>query len=84
MHRSSPAMLYAVAFVLVFCACSDAPTPKVLVIGLDGIHVGVLATTSTPNIDSLAAAGAFSNLFRTAAAAAQALFFLPFFAVRNS
>ncbi|MCZ6918668.1 MAG: alkaline phosphatase family protein [Gemmatimonadetes bacterium] len=65
MHRSSPAMLYAVAFVLVFCACSDAPTPKVLVIGLDGIHVGVLATTSTPNIDSLAAAGAFSDAAQT-------------------
>ena len=51
--------------VLVFAACNTAPTPKVLLIGLDGIHVGVLATTATPNIDSLAAAGAFSDAAQT-------------------
>ena len=51
--------------VLVFAACNTAPTPKVLLIGLDGIHVGVLATTATPNIDSLAAGGAFSDAAQT-------------------
>jgi predicted AlkP superfamily pyrophosphatase or phosphodiesterase len=50
---------------LLLAACSAAPTPKVLLIGLDGIHVGVLATTATPNIDSLAAAGAFSDAAQT-------------------
>lgn len=38
---------------------------KVLLIGVDGIRPDVLAAVSTPNIDALAAAGAFSGVART-------------------
>ena len=62
--RQPPPVL-SCALALALAACYDAPTPKVLLIGLDGIHVGVLATTATPNIDSLAAAGAFSDAAQT-------------------
>ncbi|GAG36507.1 unnamed protein product, partial [marine sediment metagenome] len=36
-------------------------TPKVLLIGIDGIRVDVMREVPTPNIDALAAAGAFSE-----------------------
>ena len=36
-------------------------TPKVLLIGLDGVRVDILAEANTPNIDSLIAAGAFTD-----------------------
>lgn len=48
-------------FVLVF-GCSQAPsTPKVLLIGLDGVRVDILAQAHTPNIDALAESGLFSD-----------------------
>ena len=42
-----------------------APTPKVLVIGIDGVRPDVLAEVSTPNIDALAEGGAFTDRART-------------------
>ena len=43
-------------------ACTEsAPTPKVLLIGLDGIRIDILAQANTPNIDALAEAGLFSD-----------------------
>ncbi|HIF21485.1 MAG TPA: alkaline phosphatase family protein, partial [Gemmatimonadetes bacterium] len=38
---------------------AGALTPKVLVIGLDGVRPDVLAEVPTPNLDALAAEGAF-------------------------
>lgn len=40
-------------------------TPKVLLIGLDGVRPDILAEVPTPNIDALAAAGAFTDHART-------------------
>jgi predicted AlkP superfamily pyrophosphatase or phosphodiesterase len=49
-----------------FLGCrGTAPAKKVLVIGLDGIRVDILAEVPTPNIDRLAAAGLFSDRART-------------------
>jgi len=43
-------------------ACAEeAPSPKVLLIGLDGVRVDILAQAHTPNIDALAGAGLFSD-----------------------
>lgn len=47
-----------------FAGCSEpaqVPTPKVLLIGLDGVRVDILAQAHTPNIDALAGAGLFSD-----------------------
>jgi len=41
------------------------PTPKVLLIGLDGVRPDVLAEVSTPNLDALIAAGAYTPRART-------------------
>lgn len=41
------------------------PAKKVLVIGIDGIRVDILARVSTPNLDRLAADGLFSDRART-------------------
>jgi predicted AlkP superfamily pyrophosphatase or phosphodiesterase len=47
-------------------ACGDGTiVKKVLVIGIDGIRVDLLAETSTPNIDELIAEGFFSDRART-------------------
>lgn len=43
----------------------DLQTPKVLVIGIDGIRPDVLMDVNTPNIDELAAEGFLSNHART-------------------
>lgn len=39
----------------------EGATPKVLLIGIDGIRVDVMREVPTPNMDALAAAGAFSE-----------------------
>ena len=44
---------------------AGALTPKVLVIGVDGVRPDVLAEVPTPNLDALAAKGAFSGTART-------------------
>ena len=68
----SRATLAALALTtLLSCAPADrapqAPplTPKVLLIGLDGVRPDVLADVATPNIDALAAAGSFTDHART-------------------
>lgn len=43
----------------------DRRTPKVLVIGIDGVRPDVLAEVSTPKLDGLAADGTFSDDART-------------------
>lgn len=40
--------------------CGEAPAPKVLVIGIDGVRPDVLAEVHTPNLDALAADGLYS------------------------
>lgn len=39
----------------------SGPTPKVLVIGIDGVRPDVLAEVPTPNLDALATAGTFTD-----------------------
>lgn len=46
-------------------ARADARTPKVLVIGIDGVRPDVLAEVDTPNLDALAAEGVFVPDART-------------------
>ncbi len=56
----------SLGLMLWLTACSDGdPTEKVLVIGIDGIRVDILAETNTPNIDQLIAEGFFSDEART-------------------
>lgn len=43
----------------------EARTPKVLLIGIDGVRVDVLAEVPTPSIDRLAATGTFTQRTRT-------------------
>ena len=53
---------WAVMIASLTLGCSQsAPTPKVLLIGLDGVRVDILAQANTPNIDALAEAGLFSD-----------------------
>lgn len=48
--------------LLAFAACApDARTPKVLIIGIDGVRPDVLADVPTPHIDRLIATGSFSD-----------------------
>ena len=47
--------------VLVMGCSQPEPTPKVLLIGLDGVRVDILAQANTPNIDALAEPGLFSD-----------------------
>jgi len=74
--RGSTARIVAWASLLaVAAACrgSDEPpeipiearSPKVLLIGIDGVRVDVLADVPTPNIDRLAATGTFTQRTRT-------------------
>jgi predicted AlkP superfamily pyrophosphatase or phosphodiesterase len=58
-----PALVAAAGAVLVAASClPEVPMrPKVLMIGIDGVRVDVLAEVATPNLDALAAAGTFSD-----------------------
>ena len=61
------AALTAVA-VLASAGCAQTaaqPTPKVLLIGIDGVRSDVLAEVSTPHIDALAASGWYTDRART-------------------
>ncbi len=56
------------AAVLSLAAATEVaaqPTPKVLLIGIDGVRPDVLAEVPTPNIDSLAASGWYTDVART-------------------
>ena len=50
---------------LASAACSPPPTPKVLLIGIDGVRPDVLAEVATPNMDALAASGWYTAEART-------------------
>jgi len=50
-----------VPLVLVAGCSEPTPRPKVLLIGLDGVRVDILAQANTPNIDALAESGLFSD-----------------------
>jgi predicted AlkP superfamily pyrophosphatase or phosphodiesterase len=59
-------LILGLGLVVGFLGCRGAPpAKKVLVIGLDGIRVDILAEVPTPNIDRLAAGGLFSDRART-------------------
>jgi len=61
-------LLGAVLFACGTVACNPSSAPrvkKVLLIGLDGVRVDVLAQAYTPNIDSLVATGFFSDRAQT-------------------
>jgi predicted AlkP superfamily pyrophosphatase or phosphodiesterase len=58
------------ALILTLWGCNDGPTaeqrtPKVMVIGIDGVRPDVLAEVPTPNLDALIADGSYSDQART-------------------
>jgi len=53
------------ATTLAACTGTETKTPKVLVIGIDGVRPDVLAEVATPNLDALAAEGTFTDRART-------------------
>lgn len=60
------ALVVGLSWMLVLAACgADQPAKKVLIIGLDGIRIDILAEADTPNIDRLIAEGFFSDRART-------------------
>jgi len=72
-RRAAPC---AVLLLVAACNASERPggatstpeaarTPKVLVIGIDGVRPDVLAEVPTPNLDALAAEGSFTDHART-------------------
>ena len=75
-HLARTGPVFAILLILpTATACGSEPpraetpleerTPKVLLIGIDGVRADVLADVSTPNIDALAAAGSFTAQTRT-------------------
>ena len=59
-------LLLGIALTTAFSGCRGAPPArKVLLIGLDGIRVDILAEAHTPNIDRLIANGFFSDRAQT-------------------
>lgn len=60
----SSGRVFAVLF-LAACAGEHPATPKVLLIGIDGVRPDVLAEVSTPNLDALIEEGAFSDEAQT-------------------
>ena len=68
-HFLRHVVVLAVAASALFAGTSlaqqQAPRNKVLLIGLDGVRVDIMAAVETPVIDSLAAAGFFSDEART-------------------
>ena len=59
------ALSAALALVLAPNATHAQGTPKVLVIGIDGVRPDVLAEVPTPFMDSLAASGWYTSGTRT-------------------
>ena len=66
MFRSVRASIIA-AVALILCAVplGAQRTPKVLLIGIDGVRPDVLREVATPNLDALIQAGAFSDQAQT-------------------
>jgi predicted amidohydrolase YtcJ len=50
-------MIRTLTLLLALAACMPPPEPRVLVIGLDGVRLDVLAEAHTPHLDALAAGG---------------------------
>ena len=61
--RGAPTLTAALA--LAACGPAAQPTPRVLLIGIDGVRPDVLAEVPTPNIDALAASGWYTAEART-------------------
>jgi predicted AlkP superfamily pyrophosphatase or phosphodiesterase len=59
-----PAAVFVTAVTLA-CGGGAAPARKVLLIGLDGVRVDVMAQAVTPQLDSLAGQGIFTDRART-------------------
>lgn len=59
------AVLSTAAFVPLAAQQTDPRSRRVLVIGIDGVRPDVLAEVATPNLDRLAAEGAFSDVATT-------------------
>ena len=57
LHR----VLMAIGVILSSGCAPEAPSKKVLLIGIDGVRTDVLAGANTPNIDALAEGGIFSD-----------------------
>ncbi len=57
--------LIVLSTTLILVSCQETPpaelTPKVLLIGIDGVRPDVLADVPTPNLDRLAEGGAFTD-----------------------
>jgi predicted AlkP superfamily pyrophosphatase or phosphodiesterase len=75
-RRPTANFLVALTVILAAGACRPAEeagapagdvvrTPKVMLIGIDGVRPDVLAEVATPNLDALAALGAFTARTRT-------------------
>jgi arylsulfatase A-like enzyme len=65
-HASAHLAALVFGCLLGGCARPEAPlTPKVLVIGIDGVRPDVLAEVDTPHLDALAADGLYSDQART-------------------
>jgi predicted AlkP superfamily pyrophosphatase or phosphodiesterase len=68
-HERAPRPAWRAAMIALAVAACGAPTPsatpKVLILGLDGIRPDRLAAVPTPVLDSLAAQGAFTDAATT-------------------
>ncbi|MBT8337481.1 MAG: alkaline phosphatase family protein, partial [Gemmatimonadetes bacterium] len=63
-----PRTLTAILLALATLSCAPVPdegTPKVLVIGIDGVRPDVLAEVPTPALDGLIAEGSYTDAART-------------------
>jgi predicted AlkP superfamily pyrophosphatase or phosphodiesterase len=58
-------MILALSSLAAGCTGAEPRTPKVLVIGIDGVRPDVLAQVPTPNLDALASDGTFTDKART-------------------
>ena len=74
LHLRAPSRLPALLLAMTVTACTggetpeDQPaplTPKVLVIGIDGVRPDVLAEVPTPNLDALIADGTYTDQAQT-------------------
>jgi hypothetical protein len=73
-RRAASALRRTTAVCLLLCACAapeaersegEPPTRRLLLIGIDGVRLDVLAEVSTPNLDALAAEGTMATTTRT-------------------
>jgi len=65
LRASAHVLALTLAALAAACRTEEPSTPRVLVIGIDGVRPDVLAEVSTPNLDALAADGTFTDRART-------------------